>query len=62
MVNKKFENFPYMYINPENLENENLPDKKYFYNMLTLKILMIKNIKKLKIFIKIWNLKILKNI
>ena len=29
--------FSYMYINPKNLENENLPDKKYFYNMLTLK-------------------------
>ena len=37
MVNKKLENFPYMYINPENLENLELPDKKYFYNMLTLK-------------------------
>ena len=37
MVNKKLENFPYNYVNPENLENENLPDKKYFYNMLKLK-------------------------
>ena len=37
MVNKKLENFPYNYVNKNNLENENLPDKKYFYNMLKLK-------------------------
>ena len=36
MIIKKLENFPYNYINPENLENENLPDKKYFYDMLKL--------------------------
>ena len=37
MVNKKLDNIPYNYVNPENLENKNLPDKKYFYNMLKLK-------------------------
>ena len=37
MVNKKLENFPYNYVNKNNLENENLPDKKYYYNMLKLK-------------------------
>ena len=37
MVNKKLENFPYNHVNPENLENKELPDKKYFYNMLKLK-------------------------
>ena len=37
MVNKKLDNFPYNYVNPETLQNENLPDKKYFYNMLKLK-------------------------
>ena len=37
MVNKKSEKFPYMYINPENLENEKLPDKRYSYSMLKLK-------------------------
>ena len=26
-----------MYINPDNLENENLPEKKYFNNILTMK-------------------------
>ena len=30
LVNKKLENFPYVYTNPENLENENLPDKNIF--------------------------------
>ena len=37
MVNKKLENFPYMYVNPDSLENENLPEKKYFNNILTMK-------------------------
>ena len=37
MVNKKLENFPYMYINPENLGSKELSDKKYFYNVLKLK-------------------------
>ena len=30
IVNKKLENFPYNYVNPENLKNNNLPDKKIF--------------------------------
>ena len=37
LINKKLENFPYNYVNPETLQNENLPDKKHFYNMLKLK-------------------------
>ena len=37
MVNKKLDNFPYDYVNSETLQNENLPDKKHFYNMLKLK-------------------------
>ena len=37
MVNKKLENFPCMYVNPDNLENKDLPDKKYFNNILTMK-------------------------
>ena len=28
LVNKKLENFPYMYVNPNNLNEENLPEKK----------------------------------
>ena len=52
MVNKKLENFPYNYVNPENLENVNLPDKKYFYNMLKLKDIGDKEYKKVKNFYK----------
>ena len=33
IVNKKLENFPYNYVNLENLENKELPDKKYFCNI-----------------------------
>ena len=34
MVDKKLKNFPYMYVNPDNLNDKELPNKKYFYNML----------------------------
>ena len=37
MVNKKLDNFPYNYVNKDNLKIEELPDRKYFYNMLKLK-------------------------
>ena len=37
LVNKKLENFPYMYVNPDNLNEENLPEKKYLNNILTMK-------------------------
>ena len=36
-VNNKLENFPYMYVNPHNLNEKFLPEKKYFDNILTLK-------------------------
>ena len=36
-VNKKLENFPYMYVNPNNLNEKYLPEKKYFDNILTMK-------------------------
>ena len=52
MVNKKLENFPYNFVNPENLKNENLPDKKYFYNMLTLKDINDDDYKKVEKFYK----------
>ena len=52
MVNRKLENFPYNYVNPENLKNENLPDKKHFYNMLTLKDINDKDYKIVKNFYK----------
>ena len=52
MVNKKLENFSYMYINPENLENLELPYKKYFYIMLTLKDINDKEYNEVKNFYK----------
>ena len=52
MINQKLENFPYNYVNPETLENENLPDKKYFYNMLKLKDIDDKEYKIVKNFYK----------
>ena len=52
MINKKLENFPYNYVNKNNLENENLPDKKYFYNMLKLKDIDDKEYKIVKKFYK----------
>ena len=36
-VNKKLENFPYMYLNPENLNEKDLPEMKEFDNILTMK-------------------------
>ena len=36
-VNKKLENFPYEYLNPNNLNEKFLPEKKYFDNTLTMK-------------------------
>ena len=63
MVNKKLENFPYNYVNKNNLENKELPHKKYFYNILKLKDIDDKEYRIVKkFFIKIWNLKILENI
>ena len=50
MVNKKLDDFPYNYVNPETLQNENLPDKKYFYNMLKLKDITDKEYKEVKKF------------
>ena len=36
-VNKKLENFPYTYLNPENLNEKELPEMKEFDNILTMK-------------------------
>ena len=37
LVNKKLENFSQIYVNPYNLNEKNLPEKKYFNNILTMK-------------------------
>ena len=52
MVNKKIENFPYNYVNKNNLENKELQDKKYFFNMLKLKDINDKEYKIVKEFYK----------
>ena len=52
MINKKLENFPYSYINPDNLNEEFLPKKKDFYNQLTMKKMANKEYKKVKLFYK----------
>ena len=46
MVNKRLNNFPYNYVNKDNLEIKELPDKKHFYNMLKLKDITDKEYKK----------------
>ena len=49
-VNKKLENFPYMYVNPDKLDEEFLPKKKYFDNILTMKKINKKQYKEVKLF------------
>ena len=51
-VNKKLENFPYDYLNPNVLDETILPSKKHFYNKLTLKHISDKKYKKVKEFYK----------
>ena len=50
LVNKKLENFPYMYVNPNNLDEEFLPKKKYFNNILTMKKITKKQYKEVELF------------
>ena len=52
LINRKMENFPYMYANPNNLDEEFLPKKKYFNNILTMKKITKKQYKKVKLFYK----------
>ena len=52
LVNKKLENFPYDYVNKDNLEIKELPDKKHFYNMLKLKDITDKEYKIVQKFYK----------
>ena len=47
-VNKKLENFPHNYLNPNNLNEKNLPEKKYFNNILTMKDISDKEYKNIK--------------
>ena len=60
MINKKLENFPYSYINPNNLNEEFLPPKKEFYNILTMNEITNKEYKNVKLFYKKMKFKNLK--
>ena len=60
MINKKLENFPYSYINPDNLNEEFLPPKKEFYNILTMNEITNKEYKNVKLFYKKMKFKDLK--
>ena len=57
-VNKKLENFPYDYLNPNNLDEKFLPKKKYFDNILTMKKITKKQYKEVKLFYDKMKLKI----
>ena len=52
MVNIKLENFPYLYVNPDNLDENQLPDKKYFNNILTMKQITNNEYTDVKLFYK----------
>ena len=53
MMNRKLENFPYDYSKTENLLEEKLPDKKEFYNKMTLSHINENDYNSVKNFIKI---------
>ena len=50
IVNKKLENFPNNYLNPNNLDKKILPEMKNFDNILTMKEITNKEYKKVKLF------------
>ena len=59
-VTKKLENFPYMYVNPNTLNEKFLPEKKYFDYILTMKNISDKEYEKVKLFYKKMKFKNLK--
>ena len=60
MINKKLENFPYSYINPNNLDKKDIPEMKYFYNQLTMNEIKNKKYQNVKLFYKNMKFKNLK--
>ena len=52
MINKKLENFPYSYINTNNLDEKYLPKKENFYNQLTMNDIQDDEYEKVKLFYK----------
>ena len=60
LVNKKLENCPYMYVNPNNINEKILPEKKYSDNILTMKNILDKEYDDVKLFYKKMKFKNLK--
>ena len=60
MMNKKLENFPYSYINPNNLDEKDLPKMEHFYNQLTMKAIKNEEHENVKLFYKNMKFKNLK--
>ena len=52
LINKKLENFPYMYVNPDNLHETNLSEKSHFNNILTMNDITDKEYNEVKLFYK----------
>ena len=52
LFNKKLDHFPYIYVNPDNLNEKDLPEKKHFDNILTMKDITDKEYKQVKLFYK----------
>ena len=59
-VNKKLENFPYNYLNPNDLNETNLPEKQHFNNILTMKDITDEEYNKVQSFYKNMGFKNLK--
>ena len=52
LVNQKFKHFPYSYINKNNLDEKELPEKKEFYNQLTMEEIKDEEYENVKLFYK----------
>ena len=60
MLIRNLENFPYTYLNPENLNKKELPEMKEFDNILTMKKITKDEYKKVQNFYKNMKFKNLK--
>ena len=59
-MNKKLENFPYMYVKPDNLNDIDLPEKQHFNNILTMEDITDVEYDEVKLFYKNMSFKNLK--
>ena len=60
LINQKFKHFPYSYINKNNLDENELPEKKEFYNQLTMEEIKDEEYENVKLFYKNMKFKNLK--